>query len=85
LIGDAFTLTVFVRVVSLTILIVSSIAIVLGGMELILGEGPEKLQALIVISSGLFGVLSAGVAWVIANIGDCVVLMARTLKLTPAT
>lgn len=69
---------VFVRAVSMVVLVASSIGLAVGILELAVGDwGSEKVEGVLIIASSLIGELAAGVSWLVANISDVVVLAAK--------
>jgi len=60
----------FVEAVAVIVLIASGLALLLGIMELALGDSNEKVQATIVIAGALFGNLLAGVSWVLMDVAN---------------
>lgn len=62
----------FIRVVAGIVIVVSSLAVVVGLVGIFTQTGAEEVQSATVFGSGLAGILFSGMAWVLIDIAKAV-------------
>ncbi len=60
------------KAIAVIVIVASGLAVLIGGMIVVIG-GPERTQGIMLIASGLFGALTAGTSYVVAEIADIIV------------
>jgi hypothetical protein len=74
-----FRMRRLVKGIAATILIISGLATLIGLLMLLGGTSEEKVQAVVVLGSALFGALSGGVSWVFVDVADALAPKVRPL------